>query len=1460
MEMKRSIYSRLVSLGALLFCLHLPAFLLAQEYQQWEPGQLFVKVQEGAAVDLTFDRSGEDEAPAEVLGLVNQFRIASIQHAFQLPDPVLEKVYLVRFDAQASAQRLLEGFRALPFIEYAEQVPQYELFHTPNDLGSQQWNLRKIMAEDAWDVTLGSGNVVVAIVDDAVLTTHQDLAPVIWTNPGEVAGNGIDDDGNGYVDDLHGWDAADNDNDPNPPSSATNSNFTHGTHCAGIVGAASNNNTGIASIGYGIKLMPVKSKLSNSSGGGIHAAYAGVQYAIAAGADVISMSWGGGSRSQTYQALFNTAHNAGIVLVAAAGNSNTSVPMYPASYNHVISVGATDNQDKRASFSNYGSTIDVMAPGVGIYSTLAGSNSSYGNLSGTSMACPLVSGLVGLMLSRDPLLSPAVVESCLEGSADNIAAQNPSYPNQLGAGRINAFNALGCLKPLHARFSASSENICPTQSVFFTDESTNNPISWQWYFPGGIPSSSTAQNPVVNYPNGGTYAVTLIVTNSQGTDTLERSAFIQVKEPEAVISGSASIIKGSTANMKVSFSGEAPWSFTYTDGNQNFAVSNVMSSPYWITTVPADTVTYTLVSVTDANCTGSITGSATINVVEAGGPSQCVVLQPGPNGGKDALLRDEDPMRNFGGYSDLAAWAWTVSRARVNARGLLEFNLSAIPSTAIIDSARLSLYHSSSFNAGQAGDNVADLLRVTQAWDESTVTWSNQPTTTTSNVVVLPKSSAPAQDYVNINVTSPVQYWHSNPSQNYGWMLKLQTEQTYRSLKFTSSDGSISSDWPKLEVCYTQNLAPPPDCSHLTADFNVQTACVSDTTIFADASFSSASSPVFWRWAFGDGDSAVGSQNPQHIYQSPGTYTVQLLVKDSSNPVCADTVTKNVVVDNNLKLELPNSDTICVGDSTMLAGLKVSCGVPPYTYSWSHSSTLDDPTAKMPVASPTSTTTYVVTVVAADNSTATESITIVVNQSCCQSHAAFQVQDQTLCKGETASFINSSSAKSGATYLWTFGPYAQPASFTGATPPSVEYSQQGVHQARLVVIDQCGADTAMAPVYQLPAPVAVAGNDTGVCENDTLRLGTVPIAGYSYVWSPAQVLSNPNVGDPLFTATSTTTFIVEVEDEFTGCKATDTVTVQVQPAPIVNLGADTILCSGNSLALSASWTGASYTWSTGSSSPSISVNSAGSYWVDVEVGCGTFSDTVHIQTQQAPTRTFPEDTTICVGAQVVLTPDSGATSYLWHNGSTSSHMVARDGGMYWVHASNSCGTVEDSFELSVNKPVHFTLGPDVEACDGDTILLEAPDGPYSLNWQDGATTSEYFVTEEGTFLLSVTNDCGTTQDEVEVSFQDCPPDPEDTIYKFWIPNAFSPNGDDVNDVLEIGGNTDQLKNFRVRIFNRWGQLLYITYDPEFQWGGLYNGEKCPSSTYVFVLDAVEVDVETSQQEQIKLNQLIHLTR
>ncbi|MBI1306697.1 MAG: S8 family serine peptidase [Bacteroidetes bacterium] len=410
---------------------------------QFRDDVIYLKIKDSSSVVL----EPYDNLNIALNSAIILYGIDSIYRPFPELNNTMNKTYRVHFTQTAKIDLLISTLAQIPFIEYAEKAPVYSIDFTPNDYQSSQWYLDKIRAKDAWDVQKGKSSVIVAVVDNAVRLSHEDIKANLWTNPSEIAGNGIDDDLNGYVDDVHGADVSDGDGNPNPPQPiAVDSPFVHGTLCAGAVSATTDNNIGIASLGFGLRIMAVKCTPDNASdhGESVYDGYDGIYYAIRNGADVISLSWGGPSGNLTTGLnLISSARQAGIVVVAAAGNSNTDQTFYPAGYNGVIGVGASDRDDKRASFSNFGSYVDIMAPGVGIQTTNGAADNAYSYPGGTSLACPLVASLCGLLKSQNPSFSPSQIEQKVFDGADNIDSLNPGYSGKLGHGRMNAANSLG---------------------------------------------------------------------------------------------------------------------------------------------------------------------------------------------------------------------------------------------------------------------------------------------------------------------------------------------------------------------------------------------------------------------------------------------------------------------------------------------------------------------------------------------------------------------------------------------------------------------------------------------------------------------------------------------------------------------------------------------------------------------------------------------------------------------------------------------------------------------------------------------------------------------------------------------------------------------------------------------------------------------------------------------------------
>lgn len=345
---------------------------------------------------------------------------------------------------------LIASFGQDPSIEYVVENIKIHAFSNPltNDpMSDQQWALDKVKASEAWQYTRGDPSIVVAITDTGINWGHEDLKDQIWENPAELEGNGIDDDNNGYIDDIRGWDFFAKDNNPEDETSAGR-NPGHGTHCAGIVGAKGNNQVGISGMAQEVTLMPVRF-LGADGSGDLMGAVKSIDYAVTNNADIISASWGAAvTREQIAPVLeaIERARDKGIIFVAAASNdgkNNDGYEVYPANagFDNVITVAASGPTDAKPSWSNYGrGKVDLAAPGENIYSTLP---SGYGKLSGTSMATPLVSGLVALVLSYAKQIgveiTPTEVKALLSATGDVVDIETAS------SRRVNAGAALKAL-------------------------------------------------------------------------------------------------------------------------------------------------------------------------------------------------------------------------------------------------------------------------------------------------------------------------------------------------------------------------------------------------------------------------------------------------------------------------------------------------------------------------------------------------------------------------------------------------------------------------------------------------------------------------------------------------------------------------------------------------------------------------------------------------------------------------------------------------------------------------------------------------------------------------------------------------------------------------------------------------------------------------------------------------------
>mgnify|MGYP003926050681 CR=1 FL=1 len=411
---------------------------------------------EGYVRKVPVDLSGLPGMPALFgkYGLTSAERLIPMPISDKAAEYGLDLIFYLRFNNMPDAEAAAEEFRALSAVMDAHPNYYLPLLDTvPNDpMYSQQWHLPKIRAPQGWEIAMGDA-VIVGGVDTGVDWDHQDIFGSLWVNDGEDLNhngvfdnpsdrNGVDDDGNGYVDDIIGFDFSSGDWDPTPNPSLNGSD--HGTHVYGIMVAATNNGIGVAGVGWKAKGMAFKcdANCSGSACISLTAATNAVYYLAQMGGHITNHSYGGTSQYTPLRTALQYAYDVKQVNnFAAAGNDNSQVPHYPAAFGYfVVAVAATNQQDKKSSYSNYGEWIDVAAPGDAIVSTIP--NDQYASYYGTSMASPCAAGVGAVIRSMHPGWSSMEVDSALFHGCVNIDSLNPSYEGKLGWGRVDLYRSL----------------------------------------------------------------------------------------------------------------------------------------------------------------------------------------------------------------------------------------------------------------------------------------------------------------------------------------------------------------------------------------------------------------------------------------------------------------------------------------------------------------------------------------------------------------------------------------------------------------------------------------------------------------------------------------------------------------------------------------------------------------------------------------------------------------------------------------------------------------------------------------------------------------------------------------------------------------------------------------------------------------------------------------------------------
>ena len=572
-----------------------------------------------------------------VTGVDKKFVGMDFNNAFTPQERALTRFFRVHVNKR-SIDAAIAAYEELPMVTRAYRVALHQMDATPNDPQyTDQWhyyNDYSVNADEAWDMESGDASVVVGILDSGVKYDHGDLGGSnppgpddastngnIWVNDQEIPGNGVDDDGNGYIDDVIGYDflvssfrckdadCYDMDNDPMD-------GLGHGTHCSGTVSAINNNGYKVAGVagGYndgttgsaanGVKILCCRIGYATANSGVVDMGaaadamvYTGQLKARGVNVAAINCSWGS-SESADLAAAVDYLISQDVLVVVSAGNSGSTSASYLAGRADCMAVGATDINGNPASFSNYGSWVDIAAPGVNILSTVAGTGDQTALYSGTSMSSPHICGVTALLESYEPDLSRQEKWDLI-CDPDNVNPYNET--KYVGVGIASAklcLDAIGtpiCTDPPEAGFGGTPTSGDYPLTVNFTDQSTNGPTSWDWNFGDGSAHVYT-QNASHQYVADGTYTVTLIATNDCGSDAETKTDYITVTEsndpPVAAFTGTPT---SGSIPLEVTFTdqstgGATSWTWNFGDGSP---VSNDQSPVHTYTSVGYYTVTLT---------------------------------------------------------------------------------------------------------------------------------------------------------------------------------------------------------------------------------------------------------------------------------------------------------------------------------------------------------------------------------------------------------------------------------------------------------------------------------------------------------------------------------------------------------------------------------------------------------------------------------------------------------------------------------------------------------------------------------------------------------------------------------------------------------------------------------------------------------------------------------------------------
>ncbi len=667
------------------------------------------------------------------------------------------------------------------------------------------------------------------------------------------------------------------------------------------------------------------------------------------------------------------------------------------------------------------------------------------------------------------------------------------------------------------------------------------------------------------------------------------------------------------------------------------------------------------------------------------------------------------------------------------------------------------------------------------------------------------------------------------------------------------ASGVIANDIWRFVVDTTCPILLTPANAAFTV--SADTGCVPFNVSFTNNSSNATS----YLWNFGDGNTSAAT-NPSHVYNTPGIDTVVLIAFANGACVTNDTITSIIVVFAPAAVNLGPDTSLCSGLSKTL-----NAGNPGATYLWSTGETTQ-------IIHVTTTGNYWVHVAAPPCGVAADTILITF----IPAPAVALGNDTSLCVGLP---ITLDAGNPGLTFHWS----------TNANTETITPTLTGNYSVSVTNTNGCtGIDT--IDITFIAYPLVNLGNDTSICIGNSLTINAAN-AGMNYLWSTGETTQTIAVN-------AAGNYSVTVTTTIGNCSDVDTLTVGINPLPIVNLGNDTTACYGQPITINAGNIGATYLWNTNTNSQTISPNNTGNYAVTVTDihGCKN-ADTVLVTFVPYPNLSLGNDRTLCSNEVILLFGGSPATSYLWQDGSTNSTFLITTGGTYWVRASNQFCPVSDTITITTVIAPTVNIGPDIKICFGQDTALTANNPGLSILWSTGETTPTIRVISSGDYWVKVTRSGCSGYDTANVNIDKqlilnlgldtflCPGDqmmitpgnefinyswlPDGQIgskiiidqpgtyvvtvtdsngckasgsrlvqefcpSELYVPNAFTPNGNHMNDLFMAYG--ERIIYFHMYVFDRWGELLYEANDITLGWDGTYMGNICQQGTYIYRID------------------------